>query len=99
MKLASMGGCLLLAARALPGQSVVGLADRQEVVLEGQVLRRTTAESRLAQVRDLPDFRPGLKPLGRMEVAWDGSKVYQVGFTEDHHPVARSGKPFFTDAG
>ncbi|HJV38951.1 MAG TPA: hypothetical protein VJ528_08950 [Geothrix sp.] len=99
MKLALRGGCLLLAARALSGQSIVALADRQEVVLEGQVLRRTTAESRLAPVGNLPDFRPGLKPLGRMEVAWDGSKVYQVGFTEDHHLVARSGKPFFTDAG
>jgi len=99
MRLALMGGCLLLATRLLSGQSVVALADRQEVILEGQVLRRTTAEPKFAPVPDLPDFRPGLRSLGRMEVAWDGSKVYQVGFTEDRHPVACSGKAFFTDAG
>lgn len=99
MRLALMGGWLLLVARMLPGQSVVALADRQEVLLEGQVLRRTAAEPRFAPVPDLPDFRPGPRSLRRMEVAWDGSKVYQVGFTEDHHPVACSGRPLFTAGG
>lgn len=99
MRLAWMALCLLMPTRMLSAQSVVGLADRQEVVLEGHVLRRTAAQPRFAPVPDLPDFRPGLMPLGRMDVAWDGSKAYQVGFTEDHHLVARSGKAYFTDAG
>ncbi|WP_243286835.1 hypothetical protein [Geothrix terrae] len=99
MRLALMGGCLLLVGRMLPGQAVVALADRQEVLLEGQVLRRTAAEPKFTAVPDLPDFWPGLKPLGRMEVAWDGSKAYQVDFTEDRHPVACSGRALFTAGG
>ena len=99
MNLAHVVGCSLFVAQALLGQTVVALADRQEILVEGHVMRRTAAEPALVMVPDLPDIRPSLRPLERMELAWDGSKVYQVGFTEDLHRVVCVGMPYFTSSG
>ena len=99
MRLAQMAGCFVFTVQALIGQCPLALADRQEILVEGRVLRRTLGESAFAPVPDLPEIRPNLRFLGRLDWAWDGAKAYQVGVTEDRHRVVCVGTPFYTSAG
>ncbi|MBK9797812.1 MAG: hypothetical protein IPP58_15290 [Holophagaceae bacterium] len=99
MRLVPIALSLLGATGALSGQSVVALADRQEIILKGQVLRRNPPSKGYTPIPDLPPILPGPEALGRVEMAWDGSKAYQVGFTPNRQWVAYTGTAFFTEYG
>lgn len=89
----------LLTAGFLGAQAPVALTDRQEILLEGRLFRRTGLERSYAAISDLPEFRSGLATMKHSELAWDGAKLYQFGFNDVKKASLRMGIPMFSGAG
>ena len=91
--------CVLFIINALWGQSQLDLLDRHEILFENHILRRTPTKSHYTKVHAFPEIRPSLHFISKMESSWDGSRIYQVGFTEVHRWVVSVGTPFFSQEG
>lgn len=90
---------LMLARGVLGAQTPVALLDRQEILHEGRLFRRIGVERSYAAISDLSGFQSGLVSLGRSELAWDGTKLYQFGFNEVKKASIHLGIPMFSDGG
>lgn len=69
---------LALGGTILPAQIPMDLGDRQELLLELQVLRRQTHQGDLAPVPGLPLLTPSFPAEGRQQLAWDGQTAFQL---------------------
>lgn len=69
---------LALFGSILPAQVPMDLGDRQELLLERQVLRRRAGQGDYAPAPGLPPLAPMFPAEGRQQLGWDGQTAYQV---------------------
>lgn len=77
-------------------QSAVSISNRQEVILNGRLVEKNSISQSYSIVEDLPEIKPVFSTLGKIELAWDGTRAYQVGLREDKKRIVSIGTPLLT---